>query len=118
MPSSPDKKKVLLPVGYLLLNLALTLIWGILGSLIIIWKISILSNSVLVGFLFGITITLLILSPFIYHHSHKKILSSKETDPQKQLLMSMKFVGLLVVITAVSSLFFTIIHQQFLVVLK
>jgi len=118
MPSSTDKKKVLQPVGYLLLNLGLILAWGIIGSLIIIWKISILSNSALVGFLFGSTTTLLLLSPFIYHHSHKKILSYKETDPQKQLLMSMKFVGLLVAITAVLSIFFTFIHRQFLVILK
>jgi hypothetical protein len=118
MPSTADKKMELMPVSHLILNLGLTLAWGMIGSLIIIWKTSILSNSALVGFLFGSTITLLILSPFIYHYSHKKILRYKETNPQKQLSVSIKFIGLLVVITAVLSLFFTIIHQQFLVILK
>ena len=118
MPSITDNKKEAMPVRHLILNLGLTLIWDILGSLIIIWKISILSSSALIGFLFGFTITLLLIAPFIYHRSHKKILSYKETDPQKQLLMSMKFVGLLVLITAVLSIIFAIIHRQFLVVLK
>lgn len=118
MPSNTDKKKESKPVNHLLLNLGMTLAWGIIGSLIIIWKISILSNSALVGFLLGFTTTLLILSPFIYHRNHRKILSYKETDPQKQLLMSIKFVSSLVLITAVLTLFFAIIHQQFLVVLK
>jgi len=107
-----------MPVGHLVLNLGMTLTWGIIGSLIIIWKISILSNSALVGFLLGFTTTLLIISPFIYHHNHKKILSYEETDPGKQFLVSIKFVGLLVLIIAVLSLLFTFLHQQFLVVLK
>lgn len=118
MSSITDKKKELMPVSHLMLNLGMTLTWGIIGSLIIIWKISILSNSALVGFLLGFTTTLLIISPFIYHHNHKKILSYKETDPQKQLLTNIKFAGLFVLITAVLSLFFAIIHQKFLVVLK
>jgi hypothetical protein len=118
MPSAIDKKKAWMPISHLILNLGLTLIWGIIGSLIIIWKISIQSSSVLVGFLLGFTATLLIISPFIYHHNHKKILSFEETDPRKQLLASIKFVGLLVLIIAVLSLLFTFLHQQFLVVLK
>jgi hypothetical protein len=118
MQSTIDKKKAWTPVSHLILNLGLTLIWGIIGSLIIIWKISIPSSSTLVGFLLGFTVTLLIISPFIYHYHHKKILSYEETDPGKQLLTSIKFVGLLVSIIAVLSLFFAFLHQQFLVVLK
>ena len=107
-----------MPVSHLILNLGLTLTWGIIGSFIIIWKISIQSNSALVGFLFGFTLTLLLLSPFIYHHSHKKILSHKETDPQKQLVTSIKFIGLLVLIIIVLSILFAFLHHQFLVALK
>lgn len=107
-----------MPVNHLILNLGLTLTWGIIASFIIIWKISIQGNSVLVGFLFGFTITLLLLSPFIYHRSHKKILSYKETDPQKQLLGSIKFVVLLVSIIIVLSVLFAFLHHQFLVALK
>jgi hypothetical protein len=118
MPLTTDKKKEWVPVRHLILNLGLTLIWGIIGSLIIIWKISLQSSSALVGLLLGFTTTLLILSPFIYHHNHKKILSNEETDPQKQLLTSIKFVGLLVLITAVLSILFAFLHQQFLVILK
>lgn len=118
MPSIVDNEKDLIPVSRLLLNLSATITWGIIGSLIIIWKISIPSNSALVGFLLGFTTTLLLLSPFIYHHNHNKILSDKETDPQKQLLTSLKFVIVFVLITAVLSLLFATIHHQFLVVLK
>lgn len=107
-----------MPLSHLILNLGLTLTWGIIGSLIIIWKVSIQSNSVLVGFLLGSTTTLLIISPFIYHQKHKKILSYEETDPHEQRLASIKFIGLLVLITAASSILFAFLHQQFMVVLK
>lgn len=118
MPQTIHSKKSLNSRNILWTGLAAVSIAALALSLTVLSSLNISSRSSLVGFMLGLMVSLLLVSPFLHNHFHRKILAEQSLEFRQQVRANVKFFASFLVITFFLSVILSFVHKQFLVVFK
>jgi len=116
MPQTIHNKKNPASSIFLFINLAVVFFAATIFSLIALASLNISSRSPLVGLMLGLTTTLLIVSPFLYNHQHRRILREQSMEIGQQVRANIRLYASFLIITFLLSVLFSFVHRQFLAV--
>ena len=111
MPKTIPRKASLKSRNILWTGLVAVSIAALALSLPLLSSLNISSRSYLAGALFGLMVSLLLVSPFLHYHFHRRILSDRSLEFRQQVRENVKFCASFLVITFFLSVIFSFIHK-------